>query len=121
MATPITATKATFVAGGKTVFGNKRIAMSTVTFLTEATPGTVIAAVTTDTMPAAGIALTPAQVGLKHFDMVFVSANAGTVGTGCLNSYEWDSTNSKIQIYDNAGGDAAVTTGETVNVFAIGY
>ena len=82
---------------GRSIFGNKRI-----------TWGTIVLGDGTNTMPAAGLAVTAANLGQKSVDAVQLN-NAGT------GSYRWSSD----VIYGEAAASPA--SDDTVNFVAFGY
>ena len=58
------------VSSGKTVFGNKRVAIGTMTLACNGS---------TDTVPAAGMTFTPADVGMRGIGIVFFETNNGYI------------------------------------------
>ena len=81
----------TVIAGGRSVFGNKRTIIADLVLNTGPT---------SDTFPTAGISLVPADFGMKGID--FMSISQGSL------LYSYDYTNQVLQAYTAAG-----TTGAT--------
>ena len=95
------------IQGGITVFGNKRICIADIVM----TP-------TTDVWPAAGIALTPSQLGMSGLDTVLICGGAKA-------NYNWSANVLQAYISTVAGSAmvsaSGIALGETIRVVAIGY
>ena len=102
----------------KSVMGNRRAVFATLAF-------------DTGDYAAGGVAITPAQFGLRHIDFVTFAGQAYEVSaTPTANLPQWDRTNSKIVFYQDGGtagtplaekGAEAFGSGASVEVFVIGH
>jgi hypothetical protein len=82
----------------RTVFGNKRIVLASITF--------------DASYPTGGEALTAAELGLSSLDHVIPLPHASRIGV-------WDDTNSKIKLYTALGTEAANTSDQSTIVLVV--
>ena len=108
-----TARAITFAKSGKTVFGNKRVSIGTITLVCNGS---------SDTVPAAGLNLVPADVGLRGIDIILFETKSS--------AWIWDGVSVIRTVGTGAGsglsfavGGAGVipTANEAINFIAIGY